>query len=232
MEPFSIEMSNTKQGPDAEMGSDGLLREVDAVVPELASWVGPRLRTQNRCFVLTMAVLVITAAVYVVGGIYSSDEDTLVEKYDAEGGIVGDGFDSAKAQEAFENGKASNGWWHGGGKANPFGNENGVEQGQNAAAMEKWHIKHPDAPYPGGNGNGVFGHKGHDGAIGKDNNNHGGHANGNHNQGHNQHAGGHVRCENLTPYRDWLEATVTKQDGPKFEVLEQMNHDRQAFTYV
>jgi hypothetical protein len=236
MEPDGIEMSNTtKRGPDAEMGSDGLLREVDAVVPEplLMAWVGPRLQTQNRCFVLAMAVLVITAAVYVIGGIYSSNEDTLLEKYDAEGGILGNDFDSAKAQDAFENaqehknGQASNSWWHGGGEENPFGNENAVEHGQNVAAIRKWNRTHPGMPYPGGNGKGILGHKGHNGAIGNKNN-HGGHATGN----NHQNGGANKRCENLSQYRDWLQATVTKEDGAKFEVLEQMNHDHQAFTYV
>jgi hypothetical protein len=125
---------------------------------------------------------------------------------------------------------AANSWWHGEGEEIPFGIENAVEHGENAAAIEKWNT---GEPYPGGNGNDIFGHKGHNGAIGenknKNKNNHGRHVNDNNNQGNNQHGsankqhnghngggnghngnGGHNgRCENLFPYKDWLQATVT-----------------------
>jgi glutamine cyclotransferase len=249
-----IEMN--ERGADNEMPSIDDFVDDDVVPePEPFAWADRQVRTQNRCFALVMMGLLAVGAVYVIGGVYSSDEDALIEKYDAEGGIVGDNFDSAKAQEAFEqaedqkNGHASANWWQSHGEKNPFGNQNAAQHGQpDAQKVAQWNKAHPGVPYPEKNHG-----KQHPGALGK-NSGHGGQANNNNhnanqnnNNNHNgnggntnthsgngngdDHANRH-RCPDLTKYSDWLEAAVTKTDGKMYEVVDQMDHDPKAFTYV
>jgi hypothetical protein len=41
-----------------------------------------------------------------------------------------------------------------------------------------------------------------------------------------------VYCEDLSRYRSWYDAAVTKESGPQFRVVKQYDHDKRAFTYV
>jgi hypothetical protein len=41
-----------------------------------------------------------------------------------------------------------------------------------------------------------------------------------------------IYCEDLKPYQQWYDQTITKDDGKMYNVLKQFDHDAAAFTYV
>ena len=248
----SIEMSSQRDGVmrDTEVASNAMSKEFT----EPTEFFRSRLRCQNRCFAFAICVVLIATAVYVIGGLDMNNESSLLEKYDAQTGIVTNDFDNAKAEEAFakaqqsKNGHAKHNWWNLHGKENPFGNENVQEHGPTqeyltdhnwtkdaeTAARERWNRTHPGQPYPNQPGHAGYPHpKG---------------SAGNHTIGHNNNDGNvsqgttssnsnteslDAKCSKLlAPYQNWYQTKITKADGVKFEILEMMQHDPKAFTYV
>jgi hypothetical protein len=230
-------------------------------IPAPMDWAKSRVRSQNRCFLIAIGTFLIVGAVYVIGGVYSADNvDTLVEKYDAQSGVVDQEFDNAKMQEAFQqnqqgkNGHAANNWYQKNhGKDNPFGNANAIAhgnlstwgkhaqnrtQGAHAAAMARWNRTHPGQPFPGHSGtNGLVpnhnsGHTTGSGSTGGSGALPGGH---NSNTGSTSGSGGnlggdHCALQDHIYPGDWMQATVTKSDGLKYVIVEKLDHDAAAFT--
>jgi hypothetical protein len=281
----AIEMASrtTKNGHSSLVTDDFVDEEVVLEVREPFAWADNQMRRQNRCFFFALVALVIGASVYVVGGVYSSEEGALEgDKYNAESGILNNEFDSAKAQDLFEKEHDTTN-----GRANPFGNQNAIEHG-NSEALDKlrWSATHQGEPYPGdkvkghpGGKDKIGGHKGgHQGAGAKQNgglrpggnarpngNKPGGNARPNGGGGSGGHlnkpnagrpngngkkpnpggrpnggggaAGGHDKANNnghpdrcdFSEHADWLDATVTLDDGVKYEVVEKFDHDHTAF---
>jgi len=224
----------------------------DAVmeVREPFAWVDKQVRRQNRCAIVALVAMCLAAAVYVVGGVYMTDEQALEgDKYEAESGILSENFEGDKAQDNYEKKKDGKGhnWWNKHGKDNPFGNENAVEHG-NSDGIDRGN------PYPGnaGGGLGNMGNKDKNGGIrGKDTTNNSqvelphdagaghGHDTGKPSDGSARPKGGNAGHSNSGPprstlcdhsgYQDWLDATVTPADGIKYEIIEKFQHDHQAF---
>ncbi|KAG7346779.1 glutaminyl-tRNA synthetase [Nitzschia inconspicua] len=71
---------------------------------ESGVWSQRRFGKQNRCMVLLMGTLLLAAIIYVVGMVYLSDDDmdALVQPFERESGIVEDGMENEKEQEAFD----------------------------------------------------------------------------------------------------------------------------------
>jgi hypothetical protein len=227
----NIEMSSRDGVVMRNMEAGSMPQTDDDEVPEPLAWARTRVRRQNRCFVVAAAVFLITAAVYVIGGLDMSQENSLVDKYEAQSGVVENDFDNAKATEAFENAAqqaaGTSGHATGHGKPNPFGNKNfpkqGVEQSildrhnsttPHDSAMARWNRTHPGQPYPSNDQFSPNHNKTHP-------------ANGNNKDGTD------ANCEErLSHWNDWMDKKITKEDGKQFEVLEQLEHDSKAFTYV
>lgn len=227
-------------GGSIELSSrDGVMRDMEAgsipqtdenKAPEPLAWARTRVRHQNRCFVVATAVFLIATAVYVIGGSDMSHENSFVENYDAQSGVVENDFDNAKATEAFENAQQASGTpghsTHG--KPNPFGNNNAlkpsVEQSildrhnrttPHDSAMARWNRTHPGQPYPSKTHSAPS-----DNTLGK-------------NKTHPANIVVNANCEEkLSRWNDWMDKKITKEDGKQFDVLEQMDHDSKAFTYV
>lgn len=192
---------------------DGVMRDTEAgsipqtdvdEAPEPLAWTRTQVRRQNRCFIVAMAVFLITAAVYVIGGLDMSQENSLIEKYDAQSGVVEDGFNNSKATEAYEkvaqqaSGTSGhktpdkNGLWQGRGRPNPFGNNNAPKQGVEQSILSRHNSTTSTQPEIVS-----------------------------------------AKCEeSLSRWNDWLDKKITKEDGKQYTVLEQLDHDSKAFTYV
>jgi hypothetical protein len=215
-------------GGNIEMSSrDGVMRHMETgstpqtdeeKAPEPMAWARTRVRHQNRSFVVATAVFLIAAAVYVIGGLEMSQENSLVvENSDAQSGVVENDAENAKATEAFENAGSGTPGHATHGKPNPFGNNHGVEQSildrhnvttPHGSAIARWNRTHPGQPYPT---------KHHPAPH----------------QNNTHQSNGTGNCEKkLSRWKDWMDKTITKGDGKQFEVLEQMDHDSKAFTYV
>jgi hypothetical protein len=237
-----IEMkTRSEKEPDVEAMSRS-----EYPLPDPMTALRPRLRTQNRVFAVVLTICLIGLSVYVVGGFYSIEESTLVDEYDAHAGIVTNDFDNEKAQEVFEqeqeqkhvetkggHGNGNKGHkWNNHGRENPyddrFSGVGGSTQFNSsksrhhlnhtegvAAAQARWNRTHPGIPFPSG----------------------GNHPNGGMHTGDaagSGTGGGQAidRCERgaMRKYNQWLLSPVTKQDGMKYAIVEQMNHDSNAFT--
>lgn len=266
-----IEM-RSRADMDPEQGNGNL-----PPVTEPSSLLRPRVKSQNRWFASILTMFVVAAAVYVVGGFYSNEEGTLIDKYDAHTGVVTNDFDSGKeAEKAFEqtqlqnnqaNGpNTANGFWENHGKDNPFGNDNAVphsgfnqtafqkehNQKAHAAAEARWNRTHPGKPFPGHGSISGVNHKGGHNANGNVpggtttgtlEGGHGGAA-GTHNVGGlgggDEHGNGHGgpttevkdQCEAgiIEKHGEWLNDVVSLRNGERYEVLEMLEHDKDAFT--
>ncbi len=262
----AIEMSNTGHSPVCTT-DDFDDEEVMLEAREPFAWVNSHVQRQNRCFVMVLVLMITVAAVYVMGGVSLVQEEALEgDKYDAESGILTDGFASVEEQDLYErqhdDSKYNRDWWAAHGKDNPFGNQNAVEHGNNQVSRARWNTTHPGQPFPGHGGL----DKRHPGTLGKKGGKKGGNnalhpgnrpdrpnngQSGGKNMGlrpgkvnsrptpHNpgQSSGssnGHAsdrhtqQCDH-SAYADWIAATVTIADGLKYEIVERIAHDNQAF---
>jgi hypothetical protein len=242
-----IEMkTRSEKEPDLEAMSSS-----EYPLPDPMTALRPRLRTQNRVFGVALTIFFIGLSVYVVGGFYSIEESTLVEEYDAHAGVVTNDFENDKSQEVFNqeqeqkyvetkggHGKGNKGndkgntFWNNHGRENPYddrfsgvGGSTRFNNSQSrhhvnhtigeAAAQARWNRTHPGIPFPSG-GNHADGVMHTGGAAGSGT------------------GGGQAidRCERgaMRKFNQWLLSPVTKQDGMKYTIVEQMNHDSHAFT--
>lgn len=252
-----------KHNNDEENYADDFVDEgVVLETREPFAWADRQVKRQNRCFFFTLVSMILTATVYVVGGLYLNDKEALEgDKYDAESGILSNDFDSAKAQDLYEEEHGSSaadakGWWPSHGKANPFGNENGYEHGNSDAISNlRWNMTHSGKQYPGGklgnkNKNARNPRQGNGGRPGGSKPlrpNRPGGAGGGHNNatpynparpkgngskpsnGSNKGNNHHTRRCDHSDHKDWLDATVTLDDGIKYEVIKRFDHDHAAF---
>jgi hypothetical protein len=205
---------------------------------ESGSWFRSRIRTQNRWMICALTLIIVASIAFVTSGIYMSDEEvnSLVEPFESESGTVTNDAQNGKIQQILDNAQNSQNRSFIKDKQSHFG------QASNPFADK---VSHPGNQQGGKGGGKIVG--GH-GSLGKFQ--HGGDRgkiNGNHQT--NQVIGNSVDssalgdevvyvddsdvyCEDLRQYSDWMNATVTKADGPMFKVLKQMDHDPNAFTYV
>lgn len=226
----------SKMDPEAEFPSvdkEDLVDE-DVVIHgrEPFAYRDSQARRQNRCFLLVAGSLALVLVVYVVGGMYSSEETALDgEVFDAKQGVVVDGFDGSKSQQQYEEAlkdRPSTGahdWWTSHGKDNPFGNQN-IDVNEEYTNEARWNETHPGEPFPGKKptGSGALGHKGTGGKdVNFDNDN-------------PEEADGPKTAGTATvnvcdhsAYADWLNARVTIGDGNKYEIVERLKHDHKAF---
>lgn len=245
----AIEMSRVFK--DEELASDEIEQNKEDSIPEPMSWVKKRVKTQNRCFSLFTAAIAMAAVVYVGGGIILRDDEAMMEEYDAEEGIVVNGFDNAKTQKIFdkiqEHKKNGEGWWKSHEDGNPFGNENAVGHGYGNAVyknkthhvsqqtLERWNQTHPGQPFPFDNVH-HFDHaqngRGHNGNGHGRNHTHNGHGHGRNYTGRHPLGRNHTgeSCIGIGNHGNWAKATITKADGKKYEVIEEKEHDSHAFT--
>jgi hypothetical protein len=277
-----IEMKDFQEGAtqdDAEMGSgafemhqhglqvsqnDGLEMDLSISGGPAApgTWLRRRMGKQNRCMVLFMGALVLTAILYVMGIVYMSDDDidALVQPFDRESGIVGDGMENEKEQQAMDDASSRSSHkpineHHWGGHQNPFasktnsvyfpsqggggsgggGNGNNFNGGYGAKIGHDGHVgdKRPGKfghHVNNGNGNGVIGHQ--DVAVGGKSDNEDNDTGASPQPTSTVVDEADVYCEDLSRYQSWYDAVITKQDGPQFSVVTQVEHDKTAFTYV
>lgn len=264
MDSGAIEMCKTGHTPlptsEEEFVDDD---EVIGDADEPLAWATSQVRRQNRCFFTALVLIGILAIVYIMGGASLAQDDALqADKYEAESGILTDGFSGVKEQDQFEKEHSGNihshDWWASHDKRNPFGNENAVEHGSDALSRLRWNASHPGQRFPGNGGL----DKRHPEKGGKNqgkneiqpgnrparpnNGRPGGNSNGlrpgkpihrpnEHDPGRSSvpsagqtTEGSLAQCDHST-YTDWLAATVTLHDGVKYEVVERIEHDSQAF---
>ena len=181
------------------------------------------------------------------------------EKYSAESGILADGFAGDKEQDLFEEeldgNKNGKDWWKGQDKENPFGNQNAKEHGNEVLWQKRWNATHPNQPFQPGFPHGHSGVPGQTGTPGKQGGMNGFTPGNRPTKPHNEAppANNHLRpgqsttgptatpqaksldgqlpadvCDHST-YADWLAATVTLADGIKYEVVQRLVHDTNAF---
>lgn len=213
---------------------------------------------KNRCMVVVTVSLLLAAIVYVVGTVYMSgdDMDALVQPFERESGTVENGVENEKQQKTINGSnshKPINGQQqHWGGNHNPFdskANSAYFHSGQKGSQGESG-----DAESRGSHKNhvGKLGHNGHmDGS--KRPSNFANRVKGNENvqqdvddEPSDETAEGNgdaspqpdptvvdekdVYCEDLTQYQSWYDAAVTKSDGPRYNIVEQFEHDKKSFT--
>lgn len=235
-----------------DKGYSGLNQSADADIggpAEPGSWTRSRIRSQNRCMILALTVFLIASVMYIGRGVYMSDEEvsSLVEPFESESGTVTNDAQNEKAQQTLDEAQnvysdnhSKNKQSHFGGNKNPFADKvshasnqkkgsiggNKVVAGHggtlgklnHGGGQEKVHGQH----HVGGGGKQKDQAKGKNGAVGID-------------QGQEVESvvdESEPYCEDLSPYSQWMQATVTKQDGAMFRVVRKMNHDPKAFTYV
>lgn len=240
-----IEMRKMRVEGDKEMPSNGPSDDL----PRPMEWV-TRVRRHNGCFSLFLAAMAIAFGLYVMQGIYFEDEKASVEEF-AHGGngdTISNDEKNAKIKEALENAK-SKGYASGASAANqggafnqfhqPGGGKYPFNKNPSQEDLDKWNLSHPNRPYPGlhngkrpignhGKGAGAFG--GRPGANSRPID-----KKGNHNitkPGGSSNESNQVACEDLSQYQNWFEAVIKKDDGKKYEILQQLEHDQHAFTYV
>lgn len=201
-----------------------------------SGWLRSRIRRQNRSVIICALTLCIGVAIFYVGsGLYMSDEEinSLVEPFESESGTVTNDADNGKMQQSLD-----------AGHNHSYFNKNHNQFGKNKNPFAD-KITHPVHQHIGTGGGRPKG--GHGSAVDKIKNGgghgkvNGGVTGGTGNKKNKQVKGDEaagevdesdVYCEDLMQYSDWMEATVTKADGPMFNVLKQMDHDPKAFTYV
>jgi hypothetical protein len=221
---------------------------------ESGSWLRSRIRRQNRCIICALILCIGGAIAYVASGMYMSDEqvNSLVEPFESESGTVTNNAQNGKMQKIIDQSQNSQNRSHiynnnkenhfGKTTTNPFANKiNHAGKQHNGAFGGR--------PTGGGNG-GPMGNpntlNNNGGGQGKLNGGHGGASTNNKNEkvkgkirdSQSEQQGDNVveidesdvYCEDLLQYSDWIEAKVTKADGPMFTVVKEMDHDPKAFT--
>lgn len=201
---------------------------------ESLDWVDTHVKRQNQCLWLTVVVLLVVAASYTIGGMSLANSDALEgEKYIADSGILADGFAGDKEQDLFEEhldgNKNGKDWWKSHDKENPFGNQNAMEHGNDVLSQMRSNSTKPPKPFPGHQGgkNGFIHGKRPTKPVG-------GHSSTNHapsgsTEGKASDAPLTIDVCDHSGYADWLSATVTLHDGIKYEVVEKIPHDHEAF---
>lgn len=196
----------------------------------------PLVQRQNRCFLRTVGVGVLIAAVVTLGMIYLYEPEAL--EGDKDSGVLSEEFNGAKDAENHQvvsrdysntspfstkpfqdkntQGQKSKHQPGGAGGArhhSKFGNDANTMRDKHNQQKQNQHG-------PNGDGNGLrpgkhnFGKKPYSGQHGS-----GGIGNG----------GDKKSICDFSAHADWLAATVTLDDGDMYEVVDQFSHDHQAF---
>ena len=265
-----IEMSSRLGMKDVEQGGSTTIGNDADEAPDMGEWTQKRIRSQNRITVIAVGIFLISMAVYVLGGADMFEDNSLVEKYEDESGLVENDFDNEKddLNQPFNGGKfggkGGHNPWASHGKGNPFGNQDLDRpiRGHNKTlarekAREKWSKVHPDKPFPESHRpTNKFSGGSRPGQGPNQNQNKNSKGDIDWNKGFHPHTkdkdkGGKDEeksnessdtnsfdpaiatksCESsLSQYSDWFNKKITKDDGVQYEIVDQLEHDPEAFT--
>jgi len=205
-----VEMTDTSRAV-----KDGIVAAEDLELDEIHG--RPVAQRQNSCFFVWLAAFTIAMAVFVIGTVYLSPGElpATENEFSPESGVVGN--NQAKVEEAFAT------------------IQNSKHHNSNSGGLDTWMKEH-------GFTNTTDGIK----ALPKK----GGSSLGKHHAtiiaGNHQHVSGHT-IKDVTEtapttaaavtkvsqdMEAWHAAPVTLNDGVQYEIVEQLIHDKEAFTYV